>query len=158
MKTKALLILGALLQAPLWSESTLVHFPKGTYSIRELIDSIQQETHLNIDLPFADSQNDKKSLPPEMELDESLVWILRYYERSNGLALYIVRSGEQIQFQKSFGGHEAEVKKLFNKKIKLVGQQWSIHQALQSAADQVGMPLDCPAEPKVVVPADYNCP
>ena len=156
MKTKAGLMLGALLQGALWSEATVVHFPKGSYSIRELIEGLQQETHLSIDLPFADSQNDKKNLPPQMELEEALVWILRYYERSNGLALYIERKGDVIQFQKSFGGRESEVKTLLNKRIKLVGQQWSIHQALQSAADQVGMPLDLPAEPKLVMAADYN--
>jgi hypothetical protein len=144
-----------LLQSCLWADP-IITFPKAYYSIRDIVERIEQESQFSLDLPFADANNERKVLPPQLKLEDALRWITRYYEKNNGLLLRYDINDKKVTFQKSLGNSDTAMKLLFEKKIKLLGQNWSIHQAMQSVSDQVGMPLDLPAEPKAVRVANYD--
>lgn len=133
-----------------------IQFPKATYTIRELIQRVEHETPYDISLPFADESNRKKTLPGTLKLIDVLHWISRYYERHNGLLLNFKIDGTKINYVKALGEQKDRVAKLMASKLHLRGKSWTIHRACQSAAEQIGQPIDLPFDDKAGVIMDYN--
>jgi hypothetical protein len=133
-----------------------VEFPKGSYTIREIVDRVEYETPYTIHLPFADEANNRKVLPSSMEIDDIFLWISRYYEENNGVPLHFTKNGSEVYFQKNIKTQKLDFDKLKNKKLTLSGRNWSIKDTFSVVSRQVGLNIETELRDEAEVKTDYN--
>ena len=139
----------------LWA-GVQVTFPKGSYSIRDIVERVEHETPYSIHLPFADEANARKVLPSSMDVDEVFRWISRYYEKNNQTPLHYVKKGAEVHFQKNIKTSRDDYEKLLQKNITLKGRNWRVKDALPTVSDQIGIPVALDLEDKADLKADYH--
>jgi hypothetical protein len=133
-----------------------VTFPKGSYSIRDIVERVEHETPYSLHLPFADEANARKVLPSSMDVDEVFRWISRYYEKNNQIPMHFVKKGAEVHFQKNILTSRADFEQLLQKKITLEGRNWGVQDALPAVSAQVGIPVALNLEDKANLKADYR--
>lgn len=134
----------------------MITFPKGGYTLREVIDRIEHETPFNIQIPFSDDALIKTRLPESLEFKESLFWIARYHEKYNKKRLHFEVKGRDVSFMESFPETIGKGAKVLESKVKLNGRKWSVHDALKSAAEQLNLDIQLPLRDAAKIKSDYN--
>lgn len=131
-------------------------FPKLNYSIHEIVQLIQKETPYVIELPFADHSNARKSIPKQLNLEETLYWICRYFERHNQKRISFHIFKNQIQFQRASSIDSTKEQKLLASPIHLRGKNLRIHDVLPQVENQISKKVVLPFRDQKALIADYN--
>jgi len=155
IRSSLILLWLLLASSSLFSEIN-ISFPKGGYTLREVVDRIQHETPFDIDLPFVDKALVRTKLPKTLELKESLFWISRYHEKYNQLLLHFDIEGTKVRFSESFSKTAGTSIKVLDRKIRLKGDDWTVKDALASASRQIDISIRLPMRDGAKLSSKYN--
>ena len=134
----------------------LIHFSQRYYTVRDIITKIENDTPYNVNLPFADTANQKKNLPAKILLNELLFWLCRYYEKNNNIFITFEKNKSKINFKALHQLDTKATQNLLNKPIHLDGHRLTINDALNQAAKQLNIKIILPLIDSKALKADYN--
>lgn len=159
-RTGLSLALLLLLCFSLAASEVFISFERSGYRIREVLDEIEEQTPYDLQFPFVDGTNELHLMPRRIELGKLLLWIEKAYEKTNDRLIRHDIVGSEIRFLDNLPPSSAgEPLVALQKKVSLKGQDWTVHQALQSASRQSGISIDLPLvdHAEIKAPYHYEC-
>ncbi|MBF0197520.1 MAG: hypothetical protein HQL32_07405 [Planctomycetes bacterium] len=138
------------------AEEVSIAFPEQSYSIRDVIERIEEETPYVITLAFADHANMRKSLASSYKLTDILHWISRYFDEHNNQMITYTIKGHKIVFQETSSLDTKGKERILNQKLRLAGRDMTIGEAMEVAESQIAQRIVMPMEDRAALKADYN--